>query len=292
MENQGTGFTIKEILKQVDLSCLILDDSEDDNICKIDSPMMNASAKNPESAFLGPRLWKKPVQVPMTGSEETEDFAVMNIDDFLCENGFDVSSPEASSHGAASPTSSDDLDNLPLPKVLLQPKQHGKKQPEEPTGKKELNFLYAESKRARLEREKEEKRKRALELEFSPQELALATVPGMEFDPRERSFAVDELRPQPIIRKRKKSFVPSEEKDNKYWEKRIKNNVAARRSREARRLKENQIALRTAFLEKQNCQLQATLEDTKSKNLELMAEKQLLLEKLKQYIPEEPFQIP
>jgi len=285
MESQGTGFTIKEILKQVDLSCLILDDSEDDDICKIDSrsPMMNARAKNPESAFLGPRLWKKPVQVPMTGSEETEDYAVMNIDDFLCENGFDVPSPEASSHGAASPTSSVDLDNLP------QPKQHGKKQPEEPTGKKELNFLYAESKRARLEREKEEKRKRALELEFSPQELALATVPGMEFDPRERSFAVEELRPQPIIRKRKKAFVPSEEKDNKYWEKRIKNNVAARRSREARRLKENQIALRTAFLEKQNCQLQATLEDTKSKNLELMAEKQLLLEKLKQYVPEEPF---
>ena len=41
-------------------------------------------------------------------------------------------------------------------------------------------------------------------------------------------------------------------KDQKYWDKREKNNVAARRSREARRLKENQIALRAAFLEREN----------------------------------------
>ena len=38
--------------------------------------------------------------------------------------------------------------------------------------------------------------------------------------------------------------MPDESKDGRYWEKRGKNNVAARRSREARRLKENQIALR------------------------------------------------
>ena len=35
--------------------------------------------------------------------------------------------------------------------------------------------------------------------------------------------------------------VPEEKKDGRYWSRRIKNNVAARRSREARRLKENQI---------------------------------------------------
>jgi hypothetical protein len=46
------------------------------------------------------------------------------------------------------------------------------------------------------------------------------------------------------VRKRPKLFVPDESKDGRYWEKRGKNNVAARRSREARRLKENQIALR------------------------------------------------
>jgi hypothetical protein len=41
-------------------------------------------------------------------------------------------------------------------------------------------------------------------MEFSPEDLALATIPGMTFDPRERAFSVDELRPQPIVRKRKK----------------------------------------------------------------------------------------
>merc|ERR1712099_182399 len=120
-----------------------------------------------------------------------------------------------------------------------------------------------------MEREKEEKKARNVnDIEFSPQELALATVPGMEFDPRQRAFAPDELRPQPIIRKRKKSFVPTDHKDDRYWEKREKNNVAARRSREARRLKENQIALRTAYLEKENNGLKAELDAAKAENME------------------------
>ena len=42
------------------------------------------------------------------------------------------------------------------------------------------------------------------------------------------------------------------DKDEKYWEKRLKNKQATRRSREAKRLKENQIVLRAAFLEKEN----------------------------------------
>ena len=70
--------------------------------------------------------------------------------------------------------------------------------------KDDNDFLYVESKRVRTERERDEKIRRQHEIDFSPQDLALATVPGLEFDPRERSFAPDELRPQPIIRKRKK----------------------------------------------------------------------------------------
>ena len=186
--------------------------------------------------------------------------------------------------------------------------------------KNDNSFLYAESKRARMEREKEEKKRRAQEIEFSAQDLALATVPGMEFDPRQRAFAPDELRPQPIIRKRKKvrttlfsilifatinpnmrarnpnpnlvvyyyfsplqTFVDMDHKDDRYWEKREKNNVAARRSREARRLKENQIALRTAYLEKENNMLKSQAEEVRAENMELIAEKQILLEKLKKY---------
>ena len=47
-------------------------------------------------------------------------------------------------------------------------------------------------------------------------------------------------------------FVPEDLKDNRYWSRRTKNNVAAKRSREARRVKENQIALRAAYLEREN----------------------------------------
>ena len=35
-------------------------------------------------------------------------------------------------------------------------------------------------------------------------DLALATVPGADFDPKNRKFSPEELKPQPIIRKRKK----------------------------------------------------------------------------------------
>ena len=80
-----------------------------------------------------------------------------------------------------------------------------------------------------------------------------------------------------------KAFVDMEQKDDKYWEKRGKNNVAARRSREARRLKENQIALRTAYLEKQNYGLKAALQDVNMKNEKLALEKKILMEKLQKY---------
>ena len=40
-------------------------------------------------------------------------------------------------------------------------------------------------------------------------------------------------------------------KDSKYWVRRRKNNLAAKRSRDARRAKENQIAMRASYLEKE-----------------------------------------
>ncbi len=43
--------------------------------------------------------------------------------------------------------------------------------------------------------------------------------------------------------------MPEDLKDDKYWARRRKNNMAAKRSRDARRVKENQIAMRAAFLE-------------------------------------------
>jgi len=287
------GLTIKEILEKVDLSNIIMEEDNKQKIAK-DNPMI--SSINPESAFLGPKLWSRSMPMSGGGVKMNEDFSVMNIDDFLSENGFDFEEQESSDSqseaGALSPRSTSDMDTEMVQEQPEVPYKKMKRVESSPSSSRpikakiegENTFLYVESKRAKMEREKEEKRKRAaMEIEFSPQELALATVPGLSFDPRERKFAPDELRPQPIIRKRKKSFVPEAGKDGKYWEKREKNNVAARRSREARRLKENQIALRTAYLEKENNGLRVELDTAKAENLELLAEKQLLLEKLKQY---------
>ncbi|MBN3293101.1 TEF factor, partial [Polypterus senegalus] len=94
--------------------------------------------------------------------------------------------------------------------------------------------------------------------EPDPTDLVLSSVPGGElFNPRKHKFSDEELKPQPMIKKAKKVFVPEESKDEKYWSRRRKNNVAAKRSRDARRLKENQITVRAAFLEKENAALRA-----------------------------------
>lgn len=92
--------------------------------------------------------------------------------------------------------------------------------------------------------------------EPDPTDLVLSSVPGGElFDPRKHKFTDEELKPQPMIKKAKKVLVPEEQKDDKYWQRRKKNNVAAKRSRDARRLKENQITVRAAFLERENVAL-------------------------------------
>lgn len=51
--------------------------------------------------------------------------------------------------------------------------------------------------------------------------------------------------------RRRRQFVPDDLKDDKYWARRRKNNMAAKRSRDARRMKENQIAMRAGYLEKE-----------------------------------------
>jgi hypothetical protein len=291
------GLTIKEILEKVDLSNIVMDHQDVDtsmnkNKSNSNQQLFNLAANltaageiNPEAAFLGPKLWTK--NIPMPVNDDPGDFSVMNIDDFLTENGFDID--EGLHHQPSSPTDSSSSDQDMDSSTAGVDQTHFKRstEPSQEDGATtrgkhpEHDFLYVESKRARVEREK--KRKFQEQFEFTKQDLALATVPGMEFDPRNRCFAPDELKPQPIIRKRKKAYVPLESKDNKYWEKRNKNNVAARRSREARRLKENQIALRTAFLERENANLRNSLDEVKTENKELSAEKQNLLEKLKRY---------
>ena len=53
-------------------------------------------------------------------------------------------------------------------------------------------------------------------------------------------------------------------KDDQYWDKRQKNNDSAKRSREARRVKEEQISMRVICLEQENLQLRTELSLLKS----------------------------
>ncbi|XP_045510276.1 hepatic leukemia factor isoform X3 [Colias croceus] len=76
--------------------------------------------------------------------------------------------------------------------------------------------------------------------------------------------------------RRRRQFVPDDLKDDKYWARRRKNNMAAKRSRDARRMKENQIALRAGYLEKENMGLRQEVELLKKEN-------HILREKLSKY---------
>ena len=68
------------------------------------------------------------------------------------------------------------------------------------------------------------------------------------------------------IRKRKRQAVGEDNKDDRYWERRRKNNMAAKRSRDARRAKENQIAMRATFLERENRVLTQELGKARAEN--------------------------
>lgn len=58
----------------------------------------------------------------------------------------------------------------------------------------------------------------------------------------------------PTTNKRSR-IIPPEEKDNRYYDKRARNNEAAKRSRDSRRIKERQIQEHVTFLEHENLRL-------------------------------------
>lgn len=63
--------------------------------------------------------------------------------------------------------------------------------------------------------------------------------------------------------------MPDELKDTAYWERRRKNNEAAKRSRDARRAKEDEIAIRAAFLEQENLKLRVEVAALKNETSRL-----------------------
>lgn len=72
-------------------------------------------------------------------------------------------------------------------------------------------------------------------------------------------------------KKKKREQLPDTMKTPSYWERRRKNNEAAKRSRDARRAKEDQIAIRAAILEQENMRLRIELQALKEETAQLRA---------------------
>lgn len=73
-----------------------------------------------------------------------------------------------------------------------------------------------------------------------------------------------------------KKPIPEDQKDNKYFERRKRNNNAAKKSRDARKAREDEIAIRASFLEKENAILRAQVATLREEANSL---RQLLLQK-------------
>ena len=91
---------------------------------------------------------------------------------------------------------------------------------------------------------------------------------------RRRGYIYD---PKPLIRKSKPTKVPPTVKDPEYWDKRQRNNEAAKRSRENRRLKELETIDKAKQLTSQNEELRRRIKELEEKNAYL----EHLLEKTK-----------
>ncbi|XP_052862043.1 thyrotroph embryonic factor isoform X1 [Anopheles cruzii] len=201
------------------------------------------------SAFLGPNLWDK--TLPYDSDLKVHQYA--DLDEFLSENGIPYDGLPSSHLGNSTSLPSQRSDSLGhcaglslsgLSQVTT--KRERSPSPSDCMSPETMNPA-------------------------SPADSTFSMSSTRDFDPRTRAFSDEELKPQPMIKKSRKQFVPDEMKDDKYWARRRKNNMAAKRSRDARRMKENQIALRAGYLEKENMNLHREVEQLKQENMELRA---------------------
>lgn len=78
--------------------------------------------------------------------------------------------------------------------------------------------------------------------------------------------------PKPLGKKNNRNFVSEEHKTEEYWQKRIRNNVAARKTREDRRRKEIETLNKSMQYERENLELRLFIEKTESENQYLLYE--------------------
>uniref|UniRef100_H3D128 HLF transcription factor, PAR bZIP family member n=1 Tax=Tetraodon nigroviridis TaxID=99883 RepID=H3D128_TETNG len=228
----------------------------------------SSAVSHPQSAFLGPTLWDK------TLPYDADNFQLeyMDLEEFLSENGIPASTAQSDQNPQAVQAPPQQA-QAPAPSPPAPPTPSvvdlsSRATSSVHTGMAPQSCLHSPplaglpSARDTPSPIDPESIQVPLSYEPDPADLALSSVPGQEmFDPRKRKFSAEELKPQPMIKKARKVFIPEDMKDERYWARRRKNNVAAKRSRDARRLKENQIAIRASFLEKENAALRVEVAD-------------------------------
>uniref|UniRef100_A0A673AN13 Thyrotroph embryonic factor-like n=2 Tax=Sphaeramia orbicularis TaxID=375764 RepID=A0A673AN13_9TELE len=242
------------------------DDTDKEKLCLGDNvDLVGGGSDMGPSAALTPAIWEK--TIPYDG--ENFHLEYMDLEEFLMENGIptgpDEEDDEAQKSKKKLKPSPSAQTKAKSANVTLMPIQELDQYTEEVVviTKSDLDItsditaeVTTEKDRVTPEPINPDEIEVDINYEPDPTDLVLSSVPGGElFDPRKHKFTDDELKPQPMIKKAKKVFVPEEQKDEKYWQRRKKNNVAAKRSRDARRLKENQITVRAAFLERENAAL-------------------------------------
>ncbi|XP_077414872.1 TEF transcription factor, PAR bZIP family member b isoform X3 [Vanacampus margaritifer] len=224
------------------------------------------------SASLTPAIWEK--TIPYDG--ETFHLEYMDLDEFLLENGIPASLEDEELQKTLTPAEGKEPEEAVTVTTLLPAKledddEEDEEQEEEDEEQEEESVPHEAKAEETVEISKQNPGSGdrntpspvnpddiEVDVNFQPDptDLVLSSVPGGElFNPRKHKFSDEELKPQPMIKKAKKVFVPNEQKDDKYWCRRKKNNLAAKRSRDARRLKENQITVRASFLERENAAL-------------------------------------
>ena len=78
--------------------------------------------------------------------------------------------------------------------------------------------------------------------------------------------------PKPLTSKNVRRLVPNEEKNDQYWTRRMRNNKAARKSREYRRQKEMEVLTTMKFLEEENVRLKYFINNVAKTNHQLQGE--------------------
>ncbi|KAF5906315.1 thyrotroph embryonic factor-like isoform X1, partial [Clarias magur] len=165
------------------------------------------------SAALTPAIWDK--TIPYDG--KTFHLEYMDLEEFLMENGITASEKvqekslvrESSEHTLEkAPTIIPKTEPSPATPISLLPTMELEQSEEVITVPS--NSGSAQTKTDPVNPEDIEI---AVNFEPDPADLVLSSVPGGElFNPRKHRFSEDDLKPQPIIKKAKKIFVPEDQK--------------------------------------------------------------------------------